>query len=294
MRALAPILLLVAVVATAATFPGRNGAIIASGPPRDVTELPTLVYLPPDGGDPRVLGLGQDPAWSPQGNRLAYNDWKGLVIATTDGDRLTSRRRLLRSPHGMQYWETSWEPHGRRLLYVSLNMHTDTEDIHTVRAADGRGLQRLTYAKKGWSNGEPSVSPDGRWVAYSACGPKTDACSLKLMRPDGSGQRVLVSAPPWRAFDPVWSPNGKRIGFSLCTFERCTAWVLDLRTHERRRIRGLSVESFAPDGSGLVVFDTVKHRPECGEGLFKTDLDGKNRLLLPGDCLSWADWQALP
>ncbi|HEX9415083.1 MAG TPA: hypothetical protein VF895_00080 [Gaiellaceae bacterium] len=293
-RALVPILLLLAAVATAATFPGRNGAIIASGPPRDVTELETLVYLPADGGDPRVLGLGQLPAWSPQGKRLAYDDGKGLVVASTDGYRLTSRRRLLRSPHGVHFWEAAWARHGRRLAYVSLDVHTDTSDIHTVRVSDGRRVQRLTYAKKGWSNEWPTFSPDGRWIAYTTCGPHSDACNLKLMRWNGSGQRVLVSAPPWRAFDPVWSRDGTRIGFSLCTLDRCTAWVLNLRTHERRRIRGLSVEAFAPDGSGLVVFDTVKGRPECGEGLFLTDLDGRNRVLLPGDCLAWADWQALP
>ena len=56
---------------------------------------------------------------------------------------------------------------------------------------------------------------------------------------------------------------------------------------------GATIEAFAPDGAHLLVFDTVKARPDCAEGLFVTDLRGKHRRLLPGDCLHTADWQAL-
>ena len=42
----------------------------------------------------------------------------------------------------------------------------------------------------------------------------------------------------------------------------------------------------------LLVFDDVKNRKECQEGLFVNDLYGEHRRLLPGDCLDWADWQA--
>jgi Tol biopolymer transport system component len=275
-----------------ASFPGRNGAILAQGPPVDVSELATLVYVPTDGGAPRVLGLGQSPAWSPRGTVFAFSAFRKIYVATTDGYRLTSHRRLITVPRRIQLWELSWFPGGNRLAYVALDMKTDTSDIHTLRVSDGRHRSRLTFARKGWSNEWPAVSPNGRRVAYVQCSPRERACNLRLMRSNGEDQHTIVSVPPWRVVDPVWAPGGRNIGFSLCGLHRCSAWIYNLATHRRRRVPGDTIEAFAPDGAHLLVLDDVKSRPECGEGLFVTDLHGKDRRLLPGDCLAWADWQA--
>ena len=92
---------------------------------------------------------------------------------------------------------------------------------------------------------------------------------------------------------PVWSPGGRKIAFNLCGIHRCSGWIYDVSTHKRRRVPGETIEAFAPDGAHLLVFDDVKKRKECREGLFVTDLYGKQRRLLPGDCLDLGDWQAL-
>jgi len=276
-----------------ATFPGRNGAILAQGPPVDVSELATLVSVPIDGGPQRVLGLGQSPAWSPHGTSFAFATWRKIYVATTDGYKITSHRRLISAPRRVQLWELSWFPGGNRLAYVTLDMKTDTSDIHTLRVSDGRHRSRLTFARKGWSNQWPAVSPNGRSVAYVQCSPRERACNLRLMGSNGEDQHTIVSVPPWRVIDPVWAPGGRNVGFSLCGIHRCSAWIYNLTTHTRRRLPGQTIEAFAPDGAHLLVLDDVKSRPECREGLFVTDLNGKNRRLLPGDCLGGADWQAL-
>jgi Tol biopolymer transport system component len=160
--------------------------------------------------------------------------------------------------------------------------------------SDGRHRSRLTFARKGWSNEWPAVSPNGRFVAYVQCSPGESACNLRLMRSNGERQHTIVSVPPWRVIAPVWSPGGRRIAFDLCGLHSCTGWIYDLATRKRHRVRGDAIEAFAPDGTGLLVFDDVKSRKDCGEGLFMTDLRGEDRRLLPGDCLDFADWQALP
>jgi len=276
-----------------ATFPGRDGAVLAMGPPVDVSELATIAYVPTDGGAERVLGLGQYPVWSPRGDVFAYATWRKIYVATTDGYAITSHRRLITVQEPIQLWELAWFPGGTRLAYVWLNKDTDTSDIHTLSVATARHRSRLTFAKKGWSNGEPAVSPKGRWIAYVQCSRASRACNLRLMRTDGSDQHTIVAVPPWRVVRPVWSPGGRRIGFSLCGINRCSGWIYDVATHKRRRVPGETIEAFAPDGAHLLVFDTVKSRKECGEGLFVTDLYGKHRRLLAGDCLAFADWQAL-
>ena len=88
-------------------------------------------------------------------------------------------------------------------------------------------------------------------------------------------------------------PGGRKIAFNLCGIHRCSAWIYDVATHKRRRVPGETIEAFAPDGAHLLVFDDVKSRKECGQGLFVTDLYGKQRRLLPGDCIDSGDWQAL-
>ena len=98
-----------------ATFPGRNGAILAMGDPIDVSELATLVYVPIDGGEERVLGLGQYPAWSPRGRSFAFATWRKIYVATTDGYSVTSHRRLITVQEPIQLWELSWFPGGNRL-----------------------------------------------------------------------------------------------------------------------------------------------------------------------------------
>ena len=278
--------------AAAATFPGRDGAILAMGNPVDVSELARLVYLPTDGSPERVLGLGQYPAWSPNGKVFAYATWRKIYVATTDGWTVTSHRRLITVQEPIQLWELSWFPGGRRLAYVATNKNTDTSDIHTLGVPDGRPRSRLTFARKGWSNEWPAVSPKGRWIAYVQCSRGEDACNLRLMRTNGADQHTIVAIPPWRVVRPVWSPGGRKIAFNLCGIHRCSGWIYDVATHRRRRVPGETIEAFAPDGAHLLVFDDVKSRKECGEGLFVTDLYGKQRRLLPGDCLDGADWQA--
>lgn len=294
--ALASVLVLACTLVTAAsaTFRGQNGAIIAQGPPRDISQLATLVYVPLDGTDPRVLGLGQSPIWSPRGRFLAFASWHKIYVATTDGYRLTSHRRLIKVPERIQLWELAWFPGGRRLAYVTLDMKTDTSDIHSLSVSNGRHRSRLTFAKPGWANEWPAVSPSGDWIAYTTCGPREDACNLRVMRSNGSDQHTIVSAPPWRAIEPHWSPDGAKIGFNLCGLHSCVPTIYDVRTRMRRRLPGRGFEAFAPDGKGVLLFDRVRGRRECGLGLFATDLRGRHRRLLPGDCLDFADWQALP
>ena len=295
-RALALALVAAGTVATpaSATFPGSDGAILAMGPPRDVSELATLTYVPADGGSERVLGLGKYPAWSPRGRQFAFATWRKIYVATTDGYSVTGHRPLITVQEPLQLWELSWFPSGDRLAYVALNKSTDTSDIHTLSVSDGRHRSRLTFARKGWSNEWPAVSPDGRSIAYVQCSPREEVCNLLLMRPNGADQHTLVSIPPWRVVRPVWAPGGRKLAFNLCGIHRCSGWIYNLSTHRRRRVPGETIEAFAPDGAHLLVFDDVKRRKECGEGLFVTDLYGKHRRLLPGDCLGWADWQSLP
>ncbi|HXF98583.1 MAG TPA: hypothetical protein VNJ46_08230 [Gaiellaceae bacterium] len=158
-------------------------------------------------GDPATLAglwFQLDPAWSPDGRRIAFASRRAgtfdLYVMRADGTgtrRLTSGRARDQHP--------AWSPDGRLIAF-----ERDESDIWVVRP-DGRGARRLTGAEA--SESEPAWSPDGRWIAYVRREPGEERQELWLMRPDGSGARPLTALRA-RCLHPAWSPDGRRIAFS--------------------------------------------------------------------------------
>jgi Tol biopolymer transport system component len=70
--------------------------------------------------------------------------------------------------------------------------------------ADGTELGRLGSGLE--NERDPSLSPDGRWVAFESDG-------VVVVRTDGSGRRRLGPADS-SAVDPAWSPDGRRIAWA--------------------------------------------------------------------------------
>ena len=132
-----------------------------------------------------------DPVWSPNGRKIAF--WREsthrrggeIQIVNADGTR---ERRLAQGTN------SSWSPDGQHLVFQG-------RDGLYVIGADGRGRRRLTHG-----GGAPDWSPDGKLIVFV----KFDGhhASLRLIRPDGTGERLLNTHVH---SDPEWSPNSNRI-----------------------------------------------------------------------------------
>ena len=154
----------------------------------------------------RELGLGNTPSWSPDGRKIAANEGLDNVDVL---DARTGRR-----VHVSGYFETnlrqsddppSWTPDSRRLA-VPIR-----DDVYVVRA-DGRARRAVTH------HGHatllvtvPSLSPDGKRVAYVTVRNVGQGDDLYSIRPDGSGLQQLTKHS--YADQPVWSPDRSRIAF---------------------------------------------------------------------------------
>ena len=167
-----------------------------------------------DNPDP-TLNLGCW-AWSPDGARLACEGWDDVnvdrsagifTVNSSDGRGLV---RVTANPYGDHDILGDFAPDGNRIVFLRSNPLRQASALFVVRT-DGTDLRQLTA----WGLAEDggSWSPDGRWILFTKPGGK-----LYVIHPDGSGlRRIELDSGPGRsfAFQPGWSPNGKRIVFSM-------------------------------------------------------------------------------
>lgn len=136
-----------------------------------------------------------------------------------------------------------------------------TGDIYVVPFAGG--ARHALTSTQGVYEVQPSLSPDGRSIAYLSYG------GIKLMNPDGSAQRPLGMAAGER---PLWSPDGQSLVYSggngtLCfpPAQRCAftdVWSVTADgTGERKVLEGAVHPVWSPLGRRLAFRDFV-----VGEG----------------------------
>jgi Tol biopolymer transport system component len=154
------------------------------------------------------------PAWSPDGDQLAYVDGsKGtqdIYVVEVDG---TNLRRLTSSP-AMDEFPT-WSPDGSTIVYDSSPSRTDSSDlspgqeIWSVPATGGEPT-RLTHNRV--PDQAPSYSPDGQQLVFS------HAVNIVVM--DAVGGPLTTLSTGW---SPRWSPDGASIAFLTFSGERGNA-----------------------------------------------------------------------
>ena len=204
-------------------------ALTATGP----ATVSQLAYVRPDGiyvGTRRVLRHGFDPAWSPDGAKLAFASRIGrrhaeIFVADADGSHVV---RVTRG--AADATAPAWAPDGRRLAFARRGT------ISIVRV-DGHGEHPVARGD------DPAWSPDGKRIAYErgenvyvralaggrevthgvgrdpAYGPRGRLAYVSS--DDGVVWDVPVAPDQLEAASPTWSPDARRLAFS----DRGVLWV---------------------------------------------------------------------
>jgi len=203
----------------------------------------------------KKLAVGRNPAWSPDGRRIAFaqsrsapgdNDYGmgDIYVMDADGSHIVQRTA------NVDLWSAAWSPDGRKLAvsdegvyYSQIYIISPDADgsIPTVLATDARS---------------PAWSPDGQKIAYVHTSGDDGYHQVYLMNADGTDARAITESDGGGIFSVAWSPDGRRIAFSKCLQGVCDVYVMSSDGSQLTQITSVGTAreaAWSPDGKWIAV-----------------------------------------
>jgi TolB protein len=237
-----------------------------------------LVVADADGFGPRVVTESAEPimspAWSPDGQSLAYVSFEGKASAIYVQRLATGERRRVSARRGIN-GAPAWSPDGRKL---ALTLSRDGNlDIYALELAS-QVLTRLTTDAA--IDTEPEWSRDGASVYFTS--DRAGSAQVYRVAADGAQDAQRLTFTNSYNARPRVAPDGQSL--ALVTLDRGAYRIatLDLQTRNLRVLtegRQDESPSFAPNGA-LLIYATQN----AGRGALATvSSDGRFQQRLSSD-----------
>ncbi len=228
----------------------------------DVTGLPQIWLMNSDGTAPRQITDMQEgacqPAWSPDGDRLAFISpcggnqeiypGAGIFIANVDGSETTP----LPSVPGGDF-DPAWSPDGTSIAFTSLRDYNRAQ-IYEINLEDSslRSISANTVR-----DSQPAWSPVGFDIAFVTT--RRGPSQIWIMNQEGE-QAVLHSrSGSLKDTHPDWSPDGLVIMFTQTELLGGVPRLVAMRVEEGnlienrvvREVIPMQESDYSPDGAWI-------------------------------------------
>ena len=215
----------------------------------------TLNVADSDGFSPQVILESKlpilSPAWSPDGNRLAYVSFEGdrarIFVQRLD----TGERKAVSSHKGIN-GAPAWSPDGNRL---ALTLSKDGNPEIYVLDLRTEQTQRITNSKA--IDTEPAWTSDGGTLLFTS--DRGGAPQIYRQALGGGGAQRVTFEGSYNA-RPELSPDGKKLAFVHRDNGAFRIAVMDFETNAMQVLTETSLDespSFAPNGS-MVLYATTE------------------------------------
>jgi TolB protein len=242
-----------------------------------------------DGGNPQTVLASTEPiispAWSPDGNKLAYVSFEKKKPVVFVQSLVTGQRQVLANFKGNNS-APSWSPDGSRLAIVLT--YGANSQVYLINA-DGTGLQQLSHSNA--IDTEPEWSPDGKWVYFTSDrGGSPQIYRMSTL--GGDAQRVTFEGT--YNVSPHFSPDGKLLTYIRREAGKFRVAQQELSTGQVQLLSESAQDespSFAPNGRMILYATNIN-----GKGVLSiVSADGRTKQRLSeagGDVRepSWGPW----
>ena len=186
------------------------------------------------------------PAWSPDGNRLAYVSFEAKKPVVYVQTLSSGQRRMLANFRGSNS-SPAWSPDGRRLAIVLTR--DGNSQIYSI-GAEGGSVSRLSSSNS--IDTEPNFSPDGQWLLFTS--DRGGSPQVYRMPATGGAAERLTFDGTYNV-SPRYSPDGKSFVYVQRSGGRFSLMLQEFATRQAIPLTDGGIDespSFAPNGRMIV------------------------------------------
>ena len=242
-----------------------NPALSPSGKRAAFEARGEILTVPAEKGDARNLtaspgAADRSPAWSPDGQRLAWFSDEGgeyrLVIADQNGENRTE----VAPEKPTFFYSPAWSPDSKRLAFTDANRDLWVCEVATkaLRRVDNEMFahpDRVIY---------PAWSPDSKWIAYTRRLPNQFAAIFVWSVATGATTQITDGMSDSRS--PAWDAGGKVLYFLASTDYALNVGWLDMTSYERPTTRAIYLAVLAKDSPSPLLPESDEEAKEGEKG----------------------------